>query len=405
MRLPPHSSRRRWLQGAGLGWLAQLLPQSAAAAGDPKQTVYQTLGLRPVINFRGSYTTIGASKQWPELFEAQAEAAREYVVLEELQQAIGERLAALTGAEGAMVSTGAAGAIAIGTYACIAGDDPAKIKRLPNLEGMKDEVIIQKVHRISYDHAVRGAGVKVIEVETLEQLERAINPRTAMMYFLPGNTDDRSWGPDWIRLEDTLKLTKPAGVPVLADCANLLPPWDNIPAVARTGIDLMAISGGKHMRGPQCAGILAGRKDLLRAAWLNTNPHSDSNGRPMKVGREEMVALWLACEKYASLDFDKLDKQSERQARRLARQLDKIPGIHTEKPGFESLRRVHRIIASWDESKVGLTASDVEKQLMDGAPRIAVTRPGAGRLQFTVFMNEPGDEEFAVERMRAIFHA
>ena len=395
------ASRRRWLQGVGLGSLAQLFPGSASAA--KQSSVYERLGLRPLINFRGTHTTIGASKQWPELFEAQAEAAREYVVLEELQEAIGERLAALTGTEGAMVSTGAAGAIAIGTYACIAGDDSARIKRLPDVSGMKNEVIIQKIHRISYDHAVRGAGVKIVEVETREQLQRAINPRTAMMYFLPGNTDDRTWG-NWISLEDTLKITKPAGVPVLADCANLLPPWDNIPKLAKSGVDLLAISGGKHMRAPQCSGILAGRKNLLRAAWLNSNPHSDSNGRPMKVGREEMVALWLACEKYASLDFDKLDKQSERQARALARELRKIPGLKTEKPPFSRMRRVHRVNVTWDEDKLGVTANEVEQQLMDGEPRIAVGR-ATGGVQFTVFMNEPGEEKFAVGRMREIFRA
>ncbi len=388
--------------------MAGLLPSGLAAAAPAKPhrpTVYQRLGLRPVINFRGTYTTIGASKQWPELFEAQKEAAAEYVVLEELQAAVGERLARLTGTEGAMVSSGAAGAIAIGTYACIAGTKTENIKRLPNLEGLKNEVIIQRVHRISYDHAVRGSGAKVIEVETLDDLKRAINPRTAMMYFLPANTDDRTWGDDWIQIEDALAVTKPAGVPILADCANLLPPWDNIPKLARSGVDLMAISGGKHMRGPQCAGVLAGRKDLLRAAWLNTNPHSDSNGRPMKVGREEMVAVWLACEKYASLNFKQIDKISESQARTLAQGLDKIPGLRTEKPPFERMRRVHRVVALWDETRTGLTTEEVEQRLIDGEPRVAVTRHGAGSVQFTVFMNEPGDEDAAVSRMRQVFAA
>lgn len=394
-------SRRRWLQGVGVGALGGLAAPTAAAQ---KPTVYERLGLRPVINFRGTHTTLGASKQWPELFEAQAEAAREYIVLEELQEAIGERLARLTGTEDAMVSTGAAGSIAIGTYACVAGDDPQKIKRVPDLTGMKDEVVIQKIHRISYDHAVRGSGVKLVEVETLEGLERAIGPRTAMMYFLPGNTDDRAWGDDWIRLEDALKVTKPAGVPVLADCANVLPPWDNIPKLAASGVDLLAISGGKHMRGPQCAGILAGRKDLLQAAWLNSNPHSDSNGRPMKVGREEMVALWLACETYAGLDFERLDRESERQARTLERELRKIPGVTTERPPFERMRRVHRVIARWDEAARGLTARAAEEQLMEGEPRIAAGRADGG-LQFTVFMNEPGEERVVAERMREILGA
>ncbi len=403
MRRIGAGSRRSWLKGVGVGSLLGGLP--AAKPASRAQSVYQQLGVRPVINFRGTHTTIGASKQWSELFEAQAEAAREYVVLEELQEAIGNRLADLTGADAAMVSTGAAGSIAIGTYACIAGDDPSKIRRLPDLAGMKDEVIIQKVHRISYDHAVRGAGTKVVEVETLEQLERAIGPQTAMMYFLPGNTNDRSWGEDWIRLDETLQVTKPAGVPVLADCANILPPWNNIPDLARSGVDLMAISGGKHIRGPQCSGILAGRKDLVRAAWLNSNPHSDSNGRPMKVGREEMVALWLACEKYAALDFRKIDRRSESQARRLAAGIRKIRGLRTSRPPFERMRRVHRVDVNWDEAALGISAREAERQLMEGEPRIAVGRPADGGVQFTVFMNEPEDVEIAIRQMRRVFGA
>ena len=134
---------------------------------------------------------------------------------------------------------------------------------------------------------------------------------------------------------------------MLADCANILPPWKNIPDLARSGVDLMAISGGKHNRGPQCSGILAGRKDLVRAAWLNSNPHSDSNGRPMKVGREEMVALWLACEKYAALDFRKIDRRSESQARRLAAGIRKIRSLRTSRPPFERMRRVHRVDVNW----------------------------------------------------------
>jgi len=390
-------TRRRWLQA--LGSAAAGLAAAPAPAQQP--TVYERLGVRPVLNFRGTHTTIGASKQAPELFEAQAEAAREYVVLEELQGAIGERLSKLTGTEAAMVSTGAAGSIAIGTYACVAGDDPEKIKRLPDLTGMKDEVVIQKIHRISYDHAVRGAGVRIVEVETAEELEQALGPRTAMMYFLPGNTDDRSWGDDWIRIEEALEICRPAGVPILADCANLLPPWDNIPKLGKLGVDLLAISGGKHMAGPQCSGVLAGREDLIRAAWLNSNPHSDSNGRPMKVGREEMVALWLACEAYAELDFEAIDRECERQANRLAGELEKIPGVETERPPFERMRRVHRVIVRWDEAARGVTVDQAEKRLMEGEPRIAAGHADGG-LQFTVFMNEPGEERIAADRLRQI---
>lgn len=397
------TSRRNWLQGGWLASVSSLFPALAPAAAS-QPTVYERLGLRPVVNFRGTMTTLGASKQWQECFEAQAEAAREFIVLEELKDAIGDRLAKLCHTESAMVSTGAAGAIAIGTYACVAGDDRKNIRQLPDLTGMKDEVIIQKVHRISYDHAVRGAGVKIVEVETADEMRNAINERTAMIYCLPGNNDDRTWG-DWVRLPEMVAIAKPKGVPILADCANCLPPWDNIPKIAATGIDLLCLSGGKHMRGPQSAGILAGRKDLVEKAWLNSSPHSDSQGRPMKVGREDMVALWTACEKYASLDFEAIDRENARQADYIAKSLGKIKGVRTEKLPSELIRKMHRVGVSWDESKLGLTKKQVETALMDGNPRIAVAGGYGHLMAFCCFMNEPGEEEIAVKRMREIFRA
>ncbi|MEZ5366871.1 MAG: aminotransferase class V-fold PLP-dependent enzyme [Bryobacterales bacterium] len=396
-------SRRHWLQSGGLASLMGIsacAPKAAETASGP--TVYERLGLRPILNFRGTHTTLGASKQWQECFQAQAEAAREYIVLEELQEAIGERLAKLCGTESAMVSTGAAGAIAIGTYACVAGDDPVKIRQLPNLDGMKNEVIIQKCHRISYDHAVRGAGVKIVEVETLDDLKAAVNDNTAMVYFLPGNNDDYDWG-DWVRIEDVLSVTKPAGVPVLADCANMLPPWKNIPDFAASGCDLLAISGGKHMRGPQSTGILAGPKEMVRKAWLNSNPHSDSQGRPMKVDREGMVALWTACEIYSQLDFDKINAECERQAQWLKGELEQIPALRVEMLRHENVRKVHRIGVWWDAEKVGKDRKTIEAELMDGEPRIAVAGAPDGGIAFCVFMNEPGEEQIVAKRMQELF--
>ena len=223
-----------------------------------------------------------------------AEASREYIVLAELQEKVGERLARLTNSESAMVTTGAAGAICLGTCRCLTGNDVAKVRRLPDLTGMKNEVIIHKLHRNGYDHAVRTTGVRIVEVETLEQLKQACGPQAAMMYYLGGTSHDYDL-PQAIPLEQCLAITKKAGVPVLIDAANMLPPWGNIPKLGDLGVDLIAISGGKHMRGPQCSGILAGRKELIQAAALNSSPNSDSLGRPLKAGREEIVGCWLAC--------------------------------------------------------------------------------------------------------------
>jgi L-seryl-tRNA(Ser) seleniumtransferase len=333
-----------------------------------------------------------------------SEASRDYVFLEEVKDRVGERLAKLCGAEAAMVSSGAAGAIAIGTYACLAGDDTKKIRQLPDLTGMKTEVVIQKSHRNGYDHAVRSAGVRIVEVETKDQLAAALGPQTAMMYFLGGTSHDWERTEPTLSLEECLSVTKKAGVPVLIDAANMLPPWANITKIAATGVDLIAFSGGKHIRGPQSSGILAGRKDLVHAAWLNSSPHSDSQGRGMKVNREEMIGLLVAIERYSKLDFDAIDRENAAQAQFLIDQFTKL-GINAEKTPFDRTRRVHRVKVTWDEKKFGITTRELEKKLLEGDPRIVVLRGSGGKgVEFTCFMNDPGDEKFAAKRMKEIFH-
>jgi len=395
--------RRSFLGSAGVASALNLWPLSkfSLAANTRPNNFYRQLGIRPVINFRGTHTVIGASKEWPELHEAMAEASRQFVVLDELQDKVGERLAHLIGCEDAMVTTGAAGAITVGTCACLTGSDSEKIRRLPDLAGMKSEVIIQKVHRNGYDHAVRNTGVRIVEVENKDQLVQAMNERTAMMYFLGGSSGDWAYETP-VSLEACLEVGKKAGVPIMVDAANMLPPWDNISRLGALGTDLICISGGKHMRGPQCSGILAGRKDLVRAARLNSNPHSDSLGRPLKVGREEIVGVWLAAEKYAKLDFSALDRQSFEQAEYLTRELKRIPGLEISYAPHDRTRRVHRVVVQWDEQKMDLTAAQCEQQLMEGEPRIAALREGKG-LMFVLFMNDPGDEKLAARRMKEIF--
>jgi L-seryl-tRNA(Ser) seleniumtransferase len=397
------SGRRDLLKSVGLiGFVGAAPSGKTAEAAPTRRDFYVELGVRPVLNFRGTHTVIGASKEWPELHEAMAEAARQYVVLDELQEKIGERLAKLIGSEDAMVTTGAAGAISLGTCASLTGSDTEKVQRLPDLTGMKNEVVIQKVHRNGYDHAVRNAGVKIVEVEGKEQLLHAAGSQTAMMYYLGGTTGDYAWETP-VPLEECLDVARKVGFPVMVDAANMLPPWHNIQKLAALGIDLICISGGKHMRGPQCSGILAGRRDLIRAARLNSNPHSDSLGRPLKVGREEMIGVWLAAEKYAHLDFAALERHSFEQAEYLSHELRQIPGFEVSYEPHDRTRRVHRVVVRWDEKATALTADEVERQLMDGEPRIAVLRHDSGGLLFTVFMNDPGDERQAARRMKEIF--
>jgi D-glucosaminate-6-phosphate ammonia-lyase len=394
------STRRNVLQSAsllGLGPFSKL-GRAAKAPTD----IYRQLGIQPVINCRGTHTVLGASKIWPEIHDAMAEASRHYIVLDELHDKVAARLADLMGCEDAMVTTGCAGAITLGTAACLTGMDSAKVRQLPDLTGMKTEAIIQKIHRNGYDHAVRNAGLKIVEVEGMDQLRNAASDRTALMYYLGGESGDADWTTDPIPLADCLEVGRKAGFPVMIDAANMLPPWDNIHKLSALKTDLICLSGGKHMRGPQCSGILAGRKDLVRAARLNSSPHPDALGRPLKVGREEMVGVWLAAEKYSRLDFPALDRQNENQANYLASELQKIPGMQVSHAPHDRTRRVHRILAEWDEKALGISSGQCEKQLLDGDPRIAVLRSKRA-IMFVMFMNDPGDEKLVARRMREIF--
>ncbi len=388
--------------------LAAAAAASATAAPPPPESsapgVYARLGIRPVINFQGTMTTIGASKMAPEVNAAMTEASRHFVFLEEVRTKVGDRIAQLAGTEAALVTSGAAGAIALGTYACLTGKDNAKVRQLPDLAGMKTEAIIQKRHRNGYDHAVRSAGLKIVEVETREQLANALSPQTALLYYLGGTSHDWEWETP-IPLAACQELCRKAQVPVLVDAANMLPPWGNIPKLAATGVDLLAVSGGKHIRGPQSSGILAGRRDLIEAAWLNSSPHSDSQGRAMKVNREEMIGLLAAVERYAKLDFDALDRQSAQQADYLMTEFRKLK-LTVEKLPFDRTRRVHRVKVTWNEKTTGLTTASVERRLREGEPRIVVLRASGGQgLEFTVFMNDAGDEQIAAGRMGEIFTA
>jgi len=393
-------NRRNLLRGVGLGSLSGFWPLSKLAAARPVASVYQQLGIRPVINCMGAWTVIGASRQWPELHAPMAEASSQFVFLEELQEKIGARLSKLIGSEAAMVTTGAAGAITLGTCASLTGPDPERIRRLPDLAGMKSEVLIHKSHRNNFDHAVRNTGVKLIEIESKEQLLNAISGRTAMLYFLGAPSQERV-----VPLEECIAAGKKAGFPILVDGANLLPTWDNIQKLTPMGVDLIAISGGKHMRGPQCSGILAGRKDLIQAALLNASPHEDALGRPMKVGREEMIGVWLAAEKYSKLDFEAFNRQCVDQCEYLIRELKKIRGLELGYTPDVKSHRVQRVLVQWDEQKMRLTTDEFERKLLDGEPRIAALRHQTQGMTFVFFLGEPGDEKLVARRLKEIFSA
>src|SRR5437762_445871 len=266
------SNRRRFLQGISPLPLAGRVGFGSTTKSSPvKRDYFKELGIRPFINAAGTYTTLTASLMHPEVVQAIDYASKQFVHLQDLHDAVGRRIASLIGSEAAMVSSGAASALTLGTAACMTGANQEFIRRLPDTTGMKTEVIIQKSHRYGYDHAIRNCGIRFVEVETREDLERAINDRTVMMMFLNENDPLGK-----IKAAEFAALGKKHSIPTFTDAAADVPPVDHLSLYTKMGFDLVAISGGKGLRGPQSAGLLLGLQDLIAAARLNGPPNSDA---------------------------------------------------------------------------------------------------------------------------------
>src|SRR5499426_1902184 len=294
-------SRRRFLESISslpiVGGLVGASPAATAvvSAARGNRDYFRELGVRPFINAAGTYTAMTASLMPPEVMEAINYASKNYVMLDELHDKVGERLATLLKCEAAMVTSGAASALSLGTAGVLTGTDTKKIVDLPNVAagGMKSEVIIQKSHRFGYDHAIRNTGVKLVEVETSEDLERAVSDKTAMMLFYNNNNKEGR-----IQDQEFARLGKKHNVPTMNDAAADVPPVENLWKYTGMGFDLVAFSGGKGIRGPQSSGILLGSKALIEAARLNAPPNGNTVGRGMKVNKEEMLGLLVALEMF-----------------------------------------------------------------------------------------------------------
>jgi seryl-tRNA(Sec) selenium transferase len=326
--------------------------------------IYTRLGVRPVINCVGTWTYLTASLELPEVRAACEAASHYFVDLFELQAAAGRRLAQLSGAESGMVTSGSAGAISAATAACIAGSDPKKIYQLPDTTGMKGEVAFLGP-RTPWDSCIRLAGAKLVVAPTVNDLPAALTSQTAMVYT--------TWGDDE-RLQSILKITKPAGVPVLLDQAGHIPPYANLARLAKTGVDLFCISGGKGLRGPQVSGLLLGRKDLIEAALYNCNPWEGSICRPMKVGKEEIMGVLAALDYWSKPEAGVIEGTWQRQMERIAKLVETVPGVQTAigTPPSEKGNSYPTLTITWDEKKFGLTANQCGKQLREGNPRIDV---------------------------------
>jgi len=377
------------------GLFAASAPASLAAAA-AKRDYFKDLGVRPFINAAGTFTDMTASLMPDEVMDAIHYASKHFVPLTELHDRIGERIATLVKADAAMVSSGAASAMTLGTAGVLTGTDTQKIIDLPTLAGMKSEVIMQKSHRFGYDHAVRNTGAKIVEVDTAAQLERADTPHRAMILF---SNNNNSVGQ--IRDEQFVALGKKHGVVTMNDCAADVPPVENLWKYTAMGFDLVAFSGGKGIRGPQSAGLLLGRKDLIAAARANAAPNGNSIGRGMKVNKEEMLGMLVAIERYLKLDHASLDREFQKRAEVVRKALDGLPGVTAAITVPEVANHVPHVAVKIDKAAAGITGQEVSRKLREGTPSIGV-RPG-DELLIGVWMMEPGEDKVVARRLREVF--
>ncbi len=386
-------NRRRFLQG-----LSSLpLMATSSAAAPVKRDYFKELGIRPFINAAGTYTTLTASLMQPEVVQAIDYASKQFVHLIDLHDAVGKRIASLIGCEAAMVTAGAASALTLGTAACMTGTNQDFIRRLPDTTGMKTEVIIQKSHRYGYDHAIRNCGIRFVEVETREELERAINDHTVMMMFLNENDPLGK-----IKAAEFAGLGKKHHIPTFTDAAADVPPVDRLSRYTKMGFDLVTFSGGKGLRGPQSAGLLLGRPDLIAAARLNGPPNSDAIGRGMKVNKEEYLGMMVAIELYVKMDHAAEWREFEKRVKVVADSVGPVHGVKTETFIPEIANAVPHLRITWDPGTVKITAAEAVKRLREGDPSIEL-RPGAqDGLEVAVWMLQPGEAQIVAKRIREV---
>jgi L-seryl-tRNA(Ser) seleniumtransferase len=384
-------SRRRLLTSA----LAT--PLAASAAGTKKLTgdsVYARLGVKPVINGYGTVTMLGGSLMPPEVIEAMNEAARHFIPLSELQEKAGKYIAGLIGVPAAMITCGAASAITVATVACMARGDGKKLRQLPDTAGIPFEVIQQKTHRSGYEHQMTLAGAKIVTVETEQELINAVSPRTAMLFFLnkadpEGKINRAAW----------IAAGKRHNVPTFNDAAADVPPKGRLSQYVKEGFDLVAFSGGKGLLGPQNAGMLIGREDLVEAGRPAISPHGGI-GRGMKVGKEEIAGLVAAVERYLRVDHDAEIRELDRRVSEMQKILGKVKGVRASRYVPVIANEVPHLKVEWDEASGAPTARAVVDRLEKGEPSIRVPSRGPRELVISVWMMNGTEHRTVAERLR-----
>ena len=392
-------SRRRVLQGSA-GLALGGLGAGAAEAKPPD--VYASLGVKRVINATGTVTILGGSLMPPEVVAAWVQASKHFVNLLELHDKVGARIAKLAGVEAVLVTTGAAGALLLGTAAAVTRGDANLISRLPDTTGMRNEVLIQKTHHSCYDNQLTDVGVKLLDVESAMDVERAISDRTALMFFMNyAEADGKIGRKEWVALARKHK------VPTLLDAAADVLPAERLSAYTKMGFDMVAFSGGKALRGPNDTGLLLGSKRLIEAAKKNANPHCGTIGRMMKVSKEDMVALLAAVERFVRLDPKAEWREWERRIGVIEAAVKDVPTMVCERVVPTIANEMPHLRVTWDERRVGMTRERLTKELAAGDPPILIGRvrgTGEKGVLFSVLTLEPGEEVSIANRLQGIFN-
>lgn len=395
--------RRKLLKGlallplAGTSFSNVISGPAIAETKLPKRDILSELDLRTFINAAGTYTSMTASLMPSEVLDAINTSAKEFIMLDEVQDKAGARIAEMCHAEAATVTAGCWSAMVLGMAGVLTGNDLKKIALLPHIRdtSLKSEVILQKTHMNGYEHALTNTGVTLIPVETKEETEKAVNEKTALMWFL-----NREAPAGQIQHEEWLTLAKKYSIPTMIDIAADVPPVENLWKYNDLGFDLVCISGGKAICGPQSSGILMGKKDLVAAARLNAPPRGGNIGRGMKVNKEEVIGMYVALDSYIKRDHKKEWQTWEDKIAAINNTVKKIPGVQTEVVVPPVANHTPSLEIGWDPAKIKLTPKELGTRLSEGSPSIEVVSwEKDDSIKVTVFMLKTGQEKIVAQRI------
>lgn len=363
----------------------------------PPRNLFEELGVRTFINAAGTYTAMTGSLMRPEVLDAINGGSSEFCMLDELQDKVGERIAKLVKAESAVVTAGCFSAMTLGLAGILTGMDVEKVEQLPHLDGtdMKSEVICQKGHDIVYSHALRNTGCKIVQIETVDELKKAINPKTAMLFFLHIQSDQGQ-----IMHEEWVKVAREYGIPSLIDIAADVPPVSNLWRFHEMGFDLVCVSGGKAIRGPQSAGLLMGKKQFIDAARLSMPPRGFNIGRGMKINKEEVLGMYVALEKFIHTDHATEWQKQEESVKRIAEAVKSLPTVATEivVPPLGNVTPTLHI--KWEPEKLGIKGQQVQERLRNGNPSIEIGSASDDEITITAWMLKAGQDQIVADRLR-----